>query len=171
MQSRLYTADKSSRNDAEHLAALTERAFSVVQAVSESSSRAAYLAARSAKRSALRLWRKQNGPFVAQETGTLYKREINAYDQKPREKPARQAVPLTASEATRQQANLRDDLKKPVGHPDRSATLEGIYHWLAEYAKLTPEQKAELEESVKSGKANNAMADGGKVEAEGKENA
>lgn len=35
----------------------------------------------------MRSWRRQNGPFVAQETGTLYKPEIGVYDQKPREKP------------------------------------------------------------------------------------
>lgn len=96
-------------------------------------------------------WRHEFGPFVAQETGTLYKREIGVYDQKPREKPPRREVPLSESQVTQERANLREDLKKPEDHPARRTTLEGIYFWISAYMALSEEEKAELEDDAQRG--------------------
>lgn len=131
-----------SRNDATHRANGPESAVNeqvrVALTVSEFSSP-----------QARRAWRRQFGHFVAQETGTLYKRELAVYDQKPREKPARVQSPLTDGDVVRERANFREDLGKPTS-PERSKTLEGIYHWLESYKSLTPEEKAELEKRAKA---------------------
>ena len=67
--------------------------------------------------------------------------------------------PITESDITLHRANLRQDLT--TDKPERTTTLEGIYHWLAEYAKLTPEQKQEAENMAHSAsaRANNGEGD------------
>ena len=95
----------------------------------------------------IKSWRRQFGPFVAQETGAKYQPACSDYEPKSREKAPRRVDPLTEADVTRERANLREDLGKPTS-PERSATLEGIYRWLESCKSLTPEERAELEKKA-----------------------